>query len=184
MFVNQTNIDQPLLLTKNVNDKADQETCSCSVIFDRLETSHSLSVQFFIKAGAKHETLEHTGIAHFLEHMAFKGSQNYNARQQVEMVENVGGSLNAWTSSELTCYHARLLNSDSMIAFDLLADLVAAPLLLNDDIDQERKIIHQEINDAKDQPDDLLYQLYLKAAFGDQILSQPSLGTVESLDRI
>ncbi len=164
--------------------KATNSTQELSIICDCIAQIQTFTLQCYVKAGSRHEHPDINGTAHFLEHMAFKGSKHYSAKEQVETIENVGGSINAWTSQELTCYEVQVLCKDAHLAFQVLSDLVLLPRLEIEDIEQERKVIKQEITGSADQPDDRVSDLYCRAAYGDNMLAYPILGTLESITNI
>jgi len=117
----------------------------------------SASVGVWVQAGARHERAEQNGIAHFLEHMAFKGTATRSALQIAEEIENVGGYINAYTSRETTAYYARVLGEDVPLAMDLIADILTASSFAEADVETERGVILQEIGQALDTPDDIIF---------------------------
>ncbi|MFQ3666809.1 MAG: pitrilysin family protein, partial [Sphingomonadaceae bacterium] len=131
--------------------------------------------------GARHEGEAENGLAHLFEHMLFKGTRVRSARAIAEAIEDVGGSLNAWTSRDGTVFHGRVLARDIPLAVDLLADLVLNPRFAEADLALEKEVIRSEIGEAADVPEDLVFDLLQEAAFPDQPLGRPILGTEESL---
>ncbi len=131
--------------------------------------------------GARHELLNEHGLAHLFEHMVFKGTTSRSARTIAEQIEDVGGSLNAWTSREMTVFHGRVLGGDVPLAIELIADLVRAPLFNLDDLDKEREVVLSEIGESLDTPDDLVFDHAQAIAFPDQPLGRTILGTPDSL---
>lgn len=131
----------------------------------------------WIKAGARNEAQNEHGIAHLLEHMAFKGTQKRTARQIVEEIENVGGDINAATSVETTAYHARMLADDIDTGMDVLHDILRNSVFDPIELEREKHVILQEIGAANDLPDDLVFDEFQNAAFGGQPLGRPILGT-------
>jgi len=144
----------------------------------------TVSLGVFVATGARHETLPEHGISHLLEHMAFKGTARRTARQIAEEIEQVGGELNAATSLESTAYYARVLKEDFGLALDLLADILRNPRFAADDLARERDVILQEIAGINDSPDELGYDLLHDAAFPDQPLGRPIIGTPASVTAI
>ncbi|MFQ3596507.1 MAG: pitrilysin family protein [Sphingomonadaceae bacterium] len=134
--------------------------------------------------GARHEGEAENGLAHLFEHMLFKGTRVRSARAIAEAIEDVGGSLNAWTSRDGTVFHGRVLARDIPLAVDLLADLVSNPRFAEADLALEKEVIRSEIGEAADVPEDLVFDLLQEAAFPDQPLGRPILGTEESLARL
>ncbi len=140
---------------------------------------HSASIGLYITAGGRHERVEQNGVAHFLEHMAFKGTPRRNARQIAEEIEDVGGYINAYTGKEMTAYYARVLEPDVEGALDLLADIVFNPLFDQPDIEVERGVILQEIGQALDTPDDIIFDWLQETAFPEQPFGRTILGPAE-----
>ena len=135
----------------------------------------------WVKAGARDEAIDEHGIAHLLEHMAFKGTKTRNARQIVEEIENVGGDINAATSVETTAYHARMMASDIELGLEVLQDILQNSVFDEKEMTREKHVILQEIGAANDQPDDLVFDLFQDAAFGGQAIGRPILGTKETV---
>lgn len=139
----------------------------------------SASVGVWVMAGGRHERAEQNGIAHFLEHMAFKGTATRTALQIAEQIEDVGGYINAYTSRETTAYYARVLQEDVPLGLELIADILTNPLFDSDEIEIERGVILQEIGQALDTPDDIIFDWLQEAAYPDQPLGRTILGPVE-----
>ena len=139
----------------------------------------SVALGIWIKAGARDENPDENGVAHFLEHMAFKGTKRRTARGIAEEIESAGGEINAATGMETTTYYARTLKADWPLALDILADIFNESVLDADELDRERDVILQEIAASKDQPDDLVFDLAQAACYGDHPLGRSILGTTE-----
>jgi len=146
-----------------------------------LETT---SLGVWVGAGARHEAESEHGLAHLLEHMAFKGTGRRSARAIAEEIEAVGGDLNAATSLESTVYFARTLKEDLELGIDIIADILIDPVFDVNELRLERDVIAQEIGTARDTPDDRVFDLFHEAAFPDQPLGRPILGTEQSLARL
>jgi len=144
--------------------------------YAHLET---IALGVWTKAGARDEREEENGIAHMLEHMAFKGTEKRSARQIVEEIEAAGGDLNAATSMESTTYNARVLKDDWTTALDVLGDIVCNPLFDDKELERERDVVLQEIAAANDTPDEVVYDLGHEIAFPDQAVGRAILGTQE-----
>lgn len=151
------------------------------VVTDHMPGLASSFLGVWVGAGSRHERLEQNGVAHFLEHMAFKGTSSRTARDIAEQIEGVGGELNAYTSMEATAYYARVLAEDTELAFDVLADILRNPLFDPADVDLERGVILQEIGGVRDTPDDLAFDWAQETAFPDQPLGRAILGSVENV---
>src|ERR687887_610367 len=133
-------------------------------------------------AGARTERAEENGMAHFLEHLVFKGGQIYDDYRKVnETAERMGGSLNAYTSHDLVAFHITCRAEVAGEAIDLLSDFVGRPKLDPGELDKERGVVIQEIARANDQPSVVAEHLIDRAAFGDHPLGRPVLGPEEHL---
>jgi predicted Zn-dependent peptidase len=139
----------------------------------------SATVGVWVSAGGRHETVEQNGIAHFLEHMAFKGTKNRSALDIAEQIESVGGYINAYTSREMTAYYTRVLKKDVGLAVDVIGDILQNPILDDEEIEIERGVIIQEIGMALDTPDDVIFDWLQETAFSNQPLGRTILGPVE-----
>jgi predicted Zn-dependent peptidase len=136
----------------------------------------SAAVGIWILAGGRHEAADQNGIAHFLEHMAFKGTARRSALQIAEAIEDVGGYINAYTSREMTAYYARVLEDDVALALDVIADILLEPAFAEEEIEVERGVILQEIGQALDTPDDIVFDWLQEAAYPDQPIGRSILG--------
>ena len=139
----------------------------------------SAAIGVWVLAGGRHERTEQNGIAHFLEHMAFKGTARRSALQIAEAIEDVGGYINAYTSREMTAYYARVLESDVDLALDVIADILLNPAFSPDEIEVERGVILQEIGQTLDTPDDIVFDWLQEAAYPDQPLGRTILGETD-----
>tara|TARA_Y100000739_G_scaffold229203_1_gene243147 strand:+ start:362 stop:1567 length:1206 start_codon:yes stop_codon:yes gene_type:complete len=139
----------------------------------------SATIGVWVSAGGRHETVEQNGIAHFLEHMAFKGTKNRSALEIAEQIESVGGYINAYTSREMTAYYTRVLKNDVRLAVNVIGDILQNPTLNEEEIEVERKVIIQEIGMALDTPDDVIFDWLQETAFANQSLGRSILGSVE-----
>jgi predicted Zn-dependent peptidase len=136
----------------------------------------TVALGIWVKAGARDELPEENGIAHFLEHMAFKGTKRRTAQGIAEEIESAGGEINAATGMETTTYYARVLRNDWQLALDILSDIFLNSTLDEEELERERDVILQEIAAAKDQPDDLVFDLAQSASYGDHPLGRSILG--------
>lgn len=143
----------------------------------------SVSVGIWVMAGGRHERPEQNGIAHFLEHMAFKGTKTRSALQIAEAIEDVGGYINAYTSREMTAFYARVLGPDVPLALDVISDIVLNPVFDQREIEVERNVILQEIGQTLDTPDDIIFDWLQEAAYPDQAIGRTILGPAEKVSR-
>ncbi len=139
----------------------------------------SAAIGIWVTAGGRHERIEQNGIAHFLEHMAFKGTERRSALQIAEAIEDVGGYINAYTSREVTAYYARVLKDDVALAMDVIGDIVLNPVFDPREIEVERGVILQEIGQAHDTPDDVIFDWLQEESYRDQPLGRTILGPTE-----
>ncbi|MEM9796878.1 MAG: pitrilysin family protein [Pseudomonadota bacterium] len=146
------------------------------IVTEHMPGLESASVGVWVNAGGRHEAPEQNGIAHFLEHMAFKGTARRSALQIAEEIEDVGGYINAYTSREVTAYYARVLKDDVPLAVDMIADIVLNPIFDEGEIEIERGVILQEIGQALDTPDDIIFDWLQEAAYPEQPMGRTILG--------
>jgi predicted Zn-dependent peptidase len=156
------------------------------VISDYVPSMHSVALGIWAGVGARQEHSKNNGVAHMVEHMLFKGTTTRKAKDIVELIENVGGNMNAYTSREVTSYHCHLLSEDALMALDVLADMYLSSTLPDDEIERERDVILQEIGMCQDTPDDLVFDNFYEAAFKDQAVGAPILGRpkiIQAMDK-
>ena len=146
---------------------------------EHMEGLKSASIGIWVQAGGRNETLTQNGIAHFLEHMAFKGTKRRSALQIAEAIEDVGGYINAYTSREMTAYYARVLENDVPLALDVIGDIVLNPVFDPAEIEVERGVILQEIGQSLDTPDDIVFDWLQEESYPDQAIGRTILGPVE-----
>lgn len=152
-----------------------------TVVSDEMSNVESASVGVWVEAGARFEAPKVNGVSHMLEHMTFKGTRKRSALAIAEEVENVGGHINAYTSRENTAYYAKVLKNDLELAVDVVADLVQNATLDETELERERGVILQEIFQAQDTPDDVIFDLFQEACFPGQALGMPILGAAEGV---
>lgn len=155
-----------------------------TVATDPMGHLETAAIGVWVSAGGRYETEAVLGVSHFLEHMAFKGTTSRSALQIAEEIESVGGYLSAYTSREQTGYFVRCLKADVPLAVDLLGDILMRSTFEEDELERERGVILQEIGQCADNPEDLIYDLLQEAAFPDQPLGRPILGTNETVNGI
>lgn len=154
------------------------------VATDSMDTVETAAVGAWVNVGARHEQANVNGVSHFLEHMAFKGTERRSARAIAEEIEAVGGHLNAYTSREHTAYYARVLKDDIPLAVDLLADILQHSVMDAEELERERTVIVQEIRQAHDTPDDIVFDHFQTTAFPNQPLGRPVLGSAELVESL
>lgn len=146
------------------------------VVTHTMDAVETVSVGVFVDAGTRNEPVEINGVAHLLEHMAFKGTKRRSALEIVAEIEEVGGHLNAYTTREHTAYYAKVLKDDTPLAVDILADILQNSTFDPDELARERSVVLQEIGQAHDTPDDVVFDNFQETAFPDQPLGRPVLG--------
>jgi predicted Zn-dependent peptidase len=151
------------------------------VVTCHMPQMETASLGVWVNSGARSESPDEHGLAHLLEHMAFKGTRTRSALQIAEEIEAVGGAVNAMTSFETTDYFARVLREHVPLALEILADILQNPVFAPEDMVREKKVILQEIASVQDAPDELVFELAQEAAFPDQPLGRSILGTADSV---
>lgn len=149
------------------------------IVTHTMDAVETVSVGVFVDAGTRDEPVEINGVAHLLEHMAFKGTKRRSALDIVAEIEEVGGHLNAYTSREHTAYYAKVLKEDTPLAVDILADILQNSTFEPEELARERSVVLQEIGQAHDTPDDVVFDHFQATAFPDQPLGRPVLGDAE-----
>jgi len=148
-----------------------------TVASDHMAHVETATLGVWVAAGTRNERPEVNGVAHLLEHMAFKGTERRSAQAIAEEIEAVGGQLNAYTSRENTAFYVRVLKQDLALAVDLLADILQHSVFDETELGRERDVVLQEIGQACDTPDDIVFDHFQQTAFPEQPLGWPVLGT-------
>lgn len=152
-----------------------------TVATENLPSIESVAMGVWVKSGARNELEDEHGIAHLLEHMAFKGTSSRSAFDIAAQIENVGGEINAATSVETTSFYARVLSDDVPLAVDILADILQDSSFDPEELAREQHVILQEIGAAHDTPDDIVFDRFSETAFQRQALGRSILGTPETV---
>ncbi len=154
------------------------------IIAHRMPDMQSVALGIWINVGGRYESEENKGISHYLEHLVFKGTKNYSCRKIKESIEGMGGSLNGFTSEELTCYLVKIPARYFELALNVLSDMVLNPTIPQVEVDKERTVILEEIKMYRDLPQSYVYELLDELLWPNQPLGAPIIGTVESVSRI
>ncbi|HBQ35907.1 MAG TPA: peptidase M16 [Rhodobacteraceae bacterium] len=149
------------------------------IVTENMPSLESASLGIWVAAGGRHERVEQNGIAHFLEHMAFKGTKTRSSLDIAEAIEDVGGFINAYTSREMTAYYVRVLGGDVPLALDVISDVLLNPVFDPKEIEIERGVILQEIGQSLDTPDDVVFDWLQEAAYPKQAIGRSILGPAE-----
>jgi len=147
-----------------------------TVITDPMASLESAALGVWVATGSRNEMPAEMGLSHMLEHMAFKGTTSRSARQIAEEIEAVGGYLNAYTSREQTAFHARILKDDVPLALDIIADILVNSTFAEEELERERQVVLQELGQARDTPDDIVFDHLQSAIYQGQALGWPILG--------
>ncbi|MDQ0189276.1 insulinase family protein [Alicyclobacillus cycloheptanicus] len=153
------------------------------VVGEEIPTIRSVSIGVWIKTGSRYETPRNNGISHFLEHMFFKGTNRYTARELAEVFDGIGGQVNAFTSKEYTCYYAKVLDEHFSIAVDTLADMLFHSRFAVEEMEKEKKVVIEEIRMCEDEPDELVMDVLTENVYGSHPLGYTILGQEENLRR-
>ncbi len=145
---------------------------------------HSAAVGVWLNVGSRDEAREENGLTHFLEHMAFKGTPRLSALDIAREIDQLGGSCNAFTSKENTCYHGKVLAEHLPRAVDLLSDLVLHPLYQPQDLERERQVILEEICAQDDNPEDQVQVQFARGFWGDDPFGRPILGEEDRISQV
>src|ERR1041385_7610225 len=141
----------------------------------------SVSIGVWLTRGSRHQTAERGGIAHFVEHMLFKGTATRSAEDIAQQIDSIGGQLDAFTAKEYASYYIKVLDEHLPLALDVLADIVRRPAFSPEDIEREKKVVLEEIKMVEDTPDDLVHELFTEHCWKDHPLGRPILGLPETV---
>ena len=142
----------------------------------------SVSIGVWLTRGSRHETAERGGIAHFVEHMLFKGTTSRSAEDIAQAIDSIGGQLDAFTAKEYASYYIKVLDEHLPLAMDILTDIVRNPAFSPEDIEREKKVVVEEIKMVEDTPDDLVHELFTQGFWENHALGRPILGTRETVE--
>jgi len=152
------------------------------ILSERMTQVRSISIGVWLTRGSRHETAERGGIAHFVEHMLFKGTGTRSAEDIAQAIDSIGGQLDAFTAKEYASYYIKVLDEHLPLAVDVLSDIVRRPAFSESDIDREKKVVLEEIKMVEDTPDDLVHELFTQAFWENHPLGRPILGTKETVE--
>jgi predicted Zn-dependent peptidase len=147
------------------------------VVTEHMDRVETVSFGAYVAAGTRNETEAENGVSHFLEHMAFKGTERRSAAEIAEEIEAVGGHINAYTAREQTAYYVKVLKDDTALAADIIGDILTHSAFDRDELERERGVILQEIGQANDTPDDIIFDHFQETAYPGQPMGRPVLGT-------
>src|SRR5437660_74903 len=144
----------------------------------------SISIGVWLTRGSRHESAERGGIAHFVEHMLFKGTATRSAEDIAQAIDSIGGQLDAFTAKEYASYYIKVLDEHLPLAIDILSDIVRNPAFSEDDVEREKKVVVEEIKMVEDTPDDLVHELFTQGFWENHPLGRPILGTKETVESL
>ncbi len=153
------------------------------VVTEKMPHVRSVSVGIWLASGSRAESRERNGIAHFIEHMVFKGTHKRTAEEIAQSVDSVGGMLDAFTAKEMTCFNAKVLDEHLPVAVDVLSDLVLHPRFDAEDIAKEKQVVLEEIKMEEDNPEYLIHELFTQNFWRGHPLGMPILGTPETVSQ-
>lgn len=153
-----------------------------TVVTEHVDFVRSAAVGFWVQAGSRDETPENNGIAHFMEHMVFKGTTNRSPFEIANTIESFGGQINAFTGKELTCFYARILDENLPEAIEVLSDILLNPLFNPEDIQREKSVVLEELSDVEDTPSEYIHELFVRQMYPEHPLGYSILGTRESIN--
>ena len=151
---------------------------------ETMENVRSVSIGVWLTRGSRHEQAEQGGIAHFVEHMLFKGTATRTAEDIAQAIDSIGGQLDAFTAKEYASYYIKVLDEHLPLAIDILSDIVLHPAFSKTDIEREKKVVLEEIKMVEDTPDDLVHEIFTQAFWEGHPLGRPILGTKETVEAL
>lgn len=171
-------------LTSNINIKKTVFNSGLTLITEHIPSYRSASVGVWVKSGSRFEDKENIGVVHFIEHMLFKGTETRSAQQIAASIEELGGSINAFTGKEETCFYAHILDSHIDIAIEVLGDMMCNSVFKKKDIKLEKQVIIEEIKAVQDTPDEYVFDVFNEKVFPENALGYPILGSIKDVKRI
>ena len=155
-----------------------------TVLVETLPYVRSVALGYYLRSGSAVESEEHSGASHFLEHLVFKATAHRSTSEIAQMIDILGGDVDAFTGKEYTSFYAHVLDEQVMMAMDLLTDIVTAPKFSDEDLEMERGVILEEIKMVEDTPDDLVHEIFVTSFWPDHPLGRPILGTEETVNHL
>jgi predicted Zn-dependent peptidase len=152
------------------------------ILTERMTQVRSISVGVWLTRGSRHENAERSGIAHFVEHMLFKGTATRSAEDIAQAIDSIGGQLDAFTAKEYASYYIKVLDEHLPLALDILSDIVRNPAFGPEDVEREKRVVVEEIKMVEDTPDDLVHEIFTQGFWENHPLGRPILGTRETVE--
>ncbi|MBI4888683.1 MAG: insulinase family protein [Acidobacteria bacterium] len=154
------------------------------LVTERMPHVRSVSIGVWLTRGSRHESAGQSGIAHFVEHMLFKGTATRSAEDIAQTIDSIGGQMDAFTAKEYASYYIKVLDEHLPLAVDVLADIVTRPAFDAADVEREKKVVLEEIKMVEDTPDDLVHELFTERFWRDHPLGRPILGTPATVEAL
>lgn len=158
--------------------------CGLRIITDTDATVRSASVGYFVNIGSRDEAPAEAGASHFLEHVLFKGTSRRSAKEISSSIENLGGGINAYTTNEFTSFYAKVVDEDLPLAVDVLSDVITSAVVTENEFENERNVVFQEMAMRDDDPQDCAEEAFGSAFWGEHPLGVSILGTKDSMNAI
>src|SRR5438270_5689121 len=155
-----------------------------TILVETLPYVRSVALGYYLRSGSAVESQEHGGASHFLEHLVFKGTATRSTSDIAQIIDILGGDVDAFTGKEYTSFYCHVLDEQVQVALSLLTDIVIAPRFTDDDLEVERGVILEEIKMVEDTPDDLVHEIFVTSFWPDHPLGRPILGTEETVNRL
>jgi predicted Zn-dependent peptidase len=155
-----------------------------TILVETLPYVRSVALGYYLRSGSAVESQEHGGASHFLEHLVFKGTATRSTSDIAQVIDILGGDVDAFTGKEYTSFYAHVLDEQVETALDLLTEIVVAPRFSDKDLESERSVILEEIKMVEDTPDDLVHEIFVTSFWPDHPLGRPILGTEETVNRL
>jgi predicted Zn-dependent peptidase len=155
-----------------------------TILTEQIEHLRSISLGVWLRKGSRDESPEHAGIYHFIEHMVFKGTEKRSTYEIARIMDSIGGFNDAFTSKENTCFYAKILDEHLPIIFDIFSDILLYPRFDREDLERERKVVHEEFKMVEDNPSDLVHEIFLENFWAAHPLGRPILGTLNSVNAL
>ena len=155
-----------------------------TILTETLPYVRSVALGYYLRSGSAVESVEHGGASHFLEHLVFKGTEHRSTTEIAQVIDILGGDVDAFTGKEYTSFYAHVLDEQVDTALELLTDIVTSPRFTDEDLEMERGVILEEIKMVEDTPDDLVHEIFVTAFWPDHPLGRPILGTEETVTRL
>ncbi|HEX2834077.1 MAG TPA: pitrilysin family protein [Thermoanaerobaculia bacterium] len=171
-------------MSRSVNIQKTVLPSGLTVLVETLPYVRSVALGYYLRTGSAVESEEHGGASHFLEHLVFKGTKKRNTAEIAQVIDILGGDVDAFTGKEYTSFYAHVLDEQVPTALDLLTEIVTSPRFTDDDVEMERGVILEEIKMVEDTPDDLVHEIFVTAFWPDHPLGRPILGTEETISRL